>query len=161
MKEKHIQILGIFLSIIYAVFIVWLYAVEPKSLSEVGTKVTVTAGTYEIDKAKFDEGLRLFRADNFPVSRDFFAQADPEKRDAKTQFYIAYSFYRQGFGKTYNDDALFKQGLEQLSRVDPNFKSDNPDLKMKTPAELKNEFTEGLQFTPDDLNPLKVFRERK
>lgn len=161
MKEKHIQILGAILSIIYAVFIVWLYALEPKTISEVATKATVTIGTYEIDKAKFDEGLRLFRAENFPAARDFFNQADPEKRDAKTQFYIAYSFYRQGFGKTYNDDALFKQGLEQLNRVDPNFKSDDPDLKMKTSAELKNEFTEGLQFTMDDLNPLKVLRERK
>jgi hypothetical protein len=118
-------------------------------------------GTYEIDKTKFDEGLRLFRAENYPASRDFFAQADAEKRDSKTQFYIAYSFYRQGFGKVYNDDALFKQGLEQLNRVDSNFKSDDADLKLKTPAELKNELTEGLQFTSADLNPLKVLRERK
>jgi hypothetical protein len=161
MKEKHLQILGIILSIIYAAFIVWLYAYEPKNLSEVATKATVTVGAYEIDKAKFDEGLRLFRAENYPASRDFFAQADVEKRDSKTQFYLAYSFYRQGFGKVYNDDALFKQGLEQLNRVDSNFKSDDADLKLKTPAELKNEFTEGLQFTSDDLNPLKVLRERK
>jgi hypothetical protein len=161
MKEKHLQILGIILSIIYAAFIVWLYAYEPKNLSEVATKATVTVGTYEIDKTKFDEGLRLFRAENYPASRDFFAQADAEKRDSKTQFYIAYSFYRQGFGKVYNDDALFKQGLEQLNRVDSNFKSDDADLKLKTPAELKNELTEGLQFTSADLNPLKVLRERK
>jgi hypothetical protein len=161
MKEKHIQILGIVLSIIYASLIVWLYAYEPKTLSEVATKATVTVGTYEIDKAKFDEGLRLFRAENYPVSRDVFNQADPEKRDSKVQFYIAYSFYRQGFGKVYNDDPLFKQGLEQLSRVDANFKSDDQDLKLKTPAELKNEFEQGLQLTVDDLNPLKVLRERK
>lgn len=161
MKEKHIQILGIVLSIIYAGFIVWLYAYEPKSLSEVATKATVTVGTYEIDKAKFDEGLRLFRAENYPASRDFFTQADVEKRDAKTQFYVAYSFYRQGFGKVYNDDALFKQGLEQLNKVDINFKSDDADLKLKTAAELKNELNEGLQLTADDFNPLKIVRERK
>jgi hypothetical protein len=161
MKETHIQISGIVLSIIYAAFIVWLYAYEPKTISEVATKATVTVGTYEIDKAKFDEGLRLFRAENYPASRDFFAQADGEKRDAKTQFYIAYSFYRQGFGKIYNDDGLFKQGLEQLTKVDQNFKSDDADLKLKTPAELKNEFNEGLQFTADDLNPLRLTRERK
>ncbi len=161
MKEKHIQIVGIILSIIYAGFIVWLYANEPKSLAEVATKATVTAGTYEIDKAKFDEGLRLFRAENYPVARDLLTQADVEKRDAKTQFYIAYSFYRQGFGKVYNDDALFKLGLDQLNKVDANFKSDDADLKLKTSAELKNEFNEGLQFSADDLNPLKVMRERK
>lgn len=161
MKEKYIQILGIVFSIIYVGFIIWLYALEPKTFTEVATKATITVGTYEIDKAKFDEGLKLFRAENYAVSRDFFNQADPEKRDPKTQFYIAYSFYRQGFGKVYNDDALFKQGLEQLPRVDQNFKSDDEDLKLKTPAELKNEFTEGLQFTSSDLNPLKVLRERK
>lgn len=161
MKEKHIQILGIVLSVFYAVLIVWLYANEPKTLTEVATKATVTVGTYEIDKAKFDEGLRLFRAENYVAARDFFTQADAEKKDSKTQFYIAYSFYRQGFGKTYNDDTLFKQGLEALNKVDPNFKSDDADLKMKTPAEIKNEFVEGLQFTVDDLNPLKVLRERK
>lgn len=161
MKEKHIQILGIVLSIIYAGFIVWLYALEPKNLSEVATKATVTVGAYEIDKAKFDEGWRLFRTENYVAARDFFNQADVEKRDSKVQFYIAYSFYRQGFGKVYNDDALFKQGLEQLARVDVNFKSDDADLKLKTPAELKNEFNEGLQFTSSDLNPLKVLKERK
>jgi len=41
------------------------------------------------------------------VARDFFQKADPENRDAKTQYYIAYSYYRQGWGKLYNDDALF------------------------------------------------------
>ena len=161
MKEKHIQIFGIILSIIYASFIFWIYAYEQKTISEVATKATVTVGTYEIDKAKFDEGLRLFRAENYPAARDFFNQSDVEKRDSKVQFYIAYSFYRQGFGKVYNDDALFKQGLEQLNRVEANFKSDDQDLKLKTSAELKNELNEGLQFTSSDLNPFKVLRERK
>ncbi len=161
MKEKQIQILGVVLSIIYTVLIVWLYANEPKTLSEVATKATVTVGTYEINKAKFDEGWRLFRAENYPAGRDFFNQADPEKRDSKTQFYIAYSYYRQGFGKVYNDDALFKQGLDALSRVEANFKIEDEDLKLKTPAELKNEFEQGLQITTDDFNPLKVLRERK
>ena len=161
MNEKRIQILGVSLSIIYAIFIVWLYAYEPKSLSEAVTKATVTVGAYQIDKAKFDEGLRLFRAENYPASRDFFNQSDPEKRDNNTQFYIAYSFYRQGFGKVYNDNNLFKQGLEQLNLVNPNFKSTDEELKLKTPAELKNEFNEGLKVTVEDFNPLKVLRERK
>lgn len=161
MKEKYIQVFGIVLAFIYAGFIIWLYAYEPKTLSEVATKATVSVGTYEIDKTKFDEGLRLFRAENYPAARDFFLQADPEKRDTNTQFYIAYSFYRQGFGKVYNDDALFKQGLEALNQVDPNFKTNDADLKLKTPAELKNELQQGLQFSAEDLNPLKIFRERK
>lgn len=175
MNERHIQILSIFLTAFYGIFIAWLYLVEPKSLDEVPTKAQATienvttktqvvVGTYEVDKAKFDEGWRAFRQDNFVVARDNFQRADTEKRDARTQFYIAYSFYRQGFGKFSSDDALFKQGLEQTNRVaalDKNFKSDDADLQMKTPAELKNEFEEGLRVTASDFNPLKVLRERK
>ena len=175
MKEKHIQTLGIFLTAFYAIFIAWLYLVEPKSLEElptkaqttienVTTKTQVAIGTYEADQAKFNEGLKAFRADNFIVARDNFEKADTEKRDAKTQFYIAYSFYRQGFGRVSNDDALFKQGLEQTNRVialDKNFKSDDANLQIKTPVELKNEFEEGLKVTVSDFNPLKVLRERK
>jgi len=153
----------------------WLYSVEPKSLEEVPakaqttienvtTKTQVAIGTYEIDRAKFNEGLSAFRQDNFLVARDNFGRADTERRDAKTQFYIAYSFYRQGFGRISNDDALFKQGLEQINRVialDGNFKSDDANLQIKTPVELKNEFEEGLKLTAGDFNPLKIMRERK
>ncbi len=175
MNEKHIQILSIFLTAFCTLFIAWLYWVEPKSLEEVPakaqttienvtTKTQVAIGAYEIDQANFDEGLRAFRQDNFIVARDNFERADTEKRDARTQFYIAYSFYRQGFGKLSNDDALFKQGLEQTNRVialDKNFKSDDTNLQLKTPVELKNEFEEGLQITAGDFNPFKVLRERK
>ncbi len=175
MKEKHIQLSGIILTVVYGVFIVWLYWAEPKNLAEVTTKAQMTIenvatkgqiviGTYEVDKAKFAEGLNAFRQDNFIVARDNFEKADPERRDAKTQFYIAYSFYRQGFGKVYNDDELFKKGLEEIEKtivLDKNFKSDDNDLKLKTPVELKNEFEEGLKVTASDFNPFKVLRERK
>lgn len=174
-KERHIQILGITLAAFYAIFILWVYWVEPKSLEEVPgkaqesienvtTKTQVAIGTYEIDRAKFNEGLAAFRQDNFIVARDSFQKADPEKRHARTQFYIAYSFYRQGFGRVSNDDALFKQGLEQMNRVialDRNFKSDDANLQLKTPVELVNEFEEGLKVTASDFNPFKVLRERK
>lgn len=164
MKEKYIQIFSIFFSAIYFAGIIWLYANEPKTFQEAATKATVTAGTYEVDRAKFDEGLKLFRQDNFVAARDAFEKSDPEKRDARVQFYIAYSFYRQGWGRVSNDDALFKQGLDEVERVitlDPNFRSNDADLKMKLPVELKNELEQGLQITPEDFNPLKVFRERK
>jgi hypothetical protein len=175
MNEKHTQILGIFLATFFAFFIAWLYIAEPKSLDElpakaqttienVTTKTQVAIGTYEVDKAKYDEGLKAFRADNFIAARDNFNRADTEKRDAKTQFYIAYSLYRQGFGRVSNDDALFKQGLEQVNRVialDANYKSDDANLQLKTPVELKNEFEEGLKVTAGDFNPFKVLRERK
>ena len=175
MKENHIQFLGIAVTAIYFLFIVFLYVSEPKNISEIPTnavstiqnaanKGQVIIGTYQIDQAKFDAGLQAFRQDNFVVARDNFERSDPEKYDAKTQFYIAYSFYRQGWGRVSNDDALFKQGLEVVDRVialNPEFKSADDDLKIKTPAELKNEFEEGLKISAGDFNPLKVFRERK
>lgn len=175
MNEKYIQISGVFLAAFYALFIVWIYSVEPKSLEELpskaqttienaATKAQVITNTYEVDRQKFSDGLQAFRQDNFIVARDNFLRADPERRDAKTQFYIAYSYYRQGFGKVYNDDELFKKGLIEVDKVvaiDKNFKSDDNDLKMKTPVELKNEFEEGLKVSAADFNPFKVLRERK
>lgn len=164
MQLKIIQIAGITLTLLYAVFVVWLYANQPKSIAEIPTKATVAVGTYEIDAAKFNEGLRLFRAENYRAARDVFAQADPEKRDARTQFYTAYSFYREGWGRFYNNDDLFRQGLavtNLVTNLNADFKSDDADLKLRTPAELKAELEQGLEFTMDDLNPLKIARERK
>ena len=175
MKEKYIQILGVALTLVYGVFIIFLYAAEPRSLGEVtskakttienaATKGQVVIGTYEINKAEFDRGVQAFRQNNFVAGRDAFEKADPEKRDPATQFYIAYSYYRQGWGRVSNDDALFKQSLEALERVrilDPNFRSADQDLQLRTPAELQHELEDGMKVTADDFNPLKVFRERK
>ena len=175
MNEKYIQILGVALTLLYGTFVVFLYAAEPRSLEEISTKARSTVesavtkgqvmtGTYEIDGAKFNDGLQAFRRDNFIAARDSFSRADPEKRDAKTQFYIAYSFYRQGWGRVSNDDALFKQALESVERVsaiDPNFRSDDANLQLRTPAELRNELEEGMKITADDFNPLRLVRERK
>lgn len=175
MNEKYIQIIGLAITAVYGVFVAFLYAAEPRSLEEITikakstvenvvTKGQVMAGTYEIDQVKFDEGLRAFRQDNFIAARDSFERADPEKRDPKTQFYIAYSFYRQGWGRVSNDDALFKQSLTTLERVsmlNPDFRSDDRDLQLRTAAELRNELNEGLQVTADDFNPLRLVRERK
>lgn len=175
MKKKSIQIVSILLVAVYGLFVAWLYWAEPKSLGEVSvkaketvenvtTKGQIIVGTYEVDPAKFNEGLQAFRADNFVLARDAFSKADTERRDAKTQYYIAYSFYRQGFGRVSNDDELFKKGLEQTNfviQLDKNFKSTDENLKLQNPIELKNELEEGLKVTASDFNPMKVLRERK
>lgn len=175
MNEKYIQMTGLALVVIYGTFVVFLYAAEPRSIEEITikakstvesavTKGQVMTGTYEIDQAKFNEGLRSFRQDNFIAARDSFDKADPEKRDPRTQFYVAYSFYRQGWGRVSNDDALFRQALEPAERVsllDRNFRSDDPSLQLRTAAELKNELEEGMRVTADDFNPLRLVRERK
>ena len=175
MKVKYIQIFSLILVAFYGLFVAWLYWAEPKSLGEfsvkaketvenVTTKGQVVIGTYEVDEAKFNEGLQAFRADNFVLARDLFSKADTERRDAKTQYYIAYSFYRQGWGRVSNDDELFKKGLEQTDfviQLDKNFKASDDNLKLQNPVELKNELEEGLKVTAADFNPLKVLRERK
>ncbi len=175
MKEKYIQILGLAMIFAYGAFVVFLYAAEPRSLEEITikakatvenavTKGQVMTGTYEVDKAKFADGLQAFRQENFIAARDSFEKADPEKRDARTQFYVAYSFYRQGWGRVSNDDALFKRGIEIVDRVnivDPNFRSDDADLKLRTPAELRNELEQGMVVTADDFNPFRLANERK
>jgi hypothetical protein len=164
MKEMHIHILSIALTITGCMFITFLYTTEPRSLAEVATKGAVALGTYEIDKVEFGSGIASFRKDEFSAARAAFNRADPERRDANTQFYVAYSFYRQGWGRLYNDNTLFTAGIEAINRVmaiDPNFRTTDASLAIRTPAELKNEFDEGLKITPSDLNPLKLTRERK
>lgn len=176
MKTKHFQIIGIVLSTLFGGFIVFLYATAPKSLEELTRKASaavsktintgeVLTGTYQIDEKKFQSGLNYFRANDFPSSRALFDEADPEKRDGKTQFYIAYSYYRQGWGRFSNDDGLFKKGVEPAKRAQEllggGFVSDDADLKLKTPAALLNELEEGLRITSDDFNPLRAMDERK
>lgn len=153
-------------TLIYAALVVWLYATAPRSVADVTARASVAVGTYEIDRARFDAGRDLFLREQYAAARDEWGRADPAQRDARTQFYIAYSFYRQGWGRVYNDDVLFRQGLEAADRAialstDAPLLIDDADLKIHSAAELKAELASGLEQTADDLNPLKVFRERK
>jgi len=166
MRQRLIQWLGIAWTLTYAALVVWLYAAAPQSVAEVATQASVAAGTYEVDRARFDAGRELFLREQYRAARGEWERADPARRDARTQFYVAYSFYREGWGRVYNDDALFRQGLEaadlaiSLSGGAP-LAVEDPELKIKTAAELKAELEGGLERTSDDFNPLKVFRERK
>ena len=164
MNEKTIQILSVLMVLAFGGLIVWIYAKQPQNLREAVSKAAVSTGTYGIDDAEFKRGVDLFRQDNFPGARESFAKADPEKHDARVQFYAAYSFYRQGFGRVYDDDTLFKQGLERVNFViaaNPEFRVDDDNLKMKTPQELKSELEKGLEITLEDFDPRKLTRERK
>ncbi len=166
MRHRLIQSAGVAWTLLYAAFVVWLYAAAPQSMADVRTQASVAAGTYEVDRARFDAGRELFLREQYAAARAEWERADPARRDARTQFYVAYSFYRQGWGRVYSDDALFRQGLEaaeraaSLSAGEPLIVED-PELKIHTPAELKAELQSGLERTAEDFNPLKVFRERK
>jgi hypothetical protein len=166
MRHRLIQWVGIAWTLLYAALVVWLYAAAPQSIAEVRTQASVAAGTYEIDRARFDAGRELFLREQYRAARGEWERADPARRDARTQFYVAYSFYREGWGRVYNDDALFRQGLDAvnlalgLSSGAP-LTVEDAELKLHTAAELKAELEQGLERTADDFNPLKVFRERK
>jgi hypothetical protein len=108
----------------------------------------------------------LFRADNFEAARTAFDRSDPAKRDSRVQFYVAYSYYRQGWGRLWNDDALFRKGLEALDRAvkaDPSGRVavDDSNLTMRTSDELRAELDEGIRRDTADYNPLRVIRKRK
>ena len=165
MRQRIVQIIGLVISVTYAAFIIWLYATEPRTFREVATGASVAAGTYQVDQEKFNAGLALFRREQFRAARDEWQRADPAQSDPRTQFYIAYAFYREGWGRVYNDDYLFKQGLERANLVttlSPQpFSVDDPDLQMRTAAELKAELEQGSERSWEDVNPLKVLRKRK
>ena len=166
MQPRFIQIAGIIWTVVYAGVIVWLYATEPRSFKEVATNSQVAAGVYEVNQEKFNNGLTLFRRDQFRAARDEWWGADPAQRDPRTQFYIGYAYYREGWGRVYYDNALFKQGIEAVNRaisLAPNgtLVIDDPNLQMRSAAELKAELEQGTETSWKDLNPLKLFRQRK
>ncbi len=163
------------MSFFFGLFIVFIYLAAPSTIGEIPSKAASTVenvvtkgqvitGTYEIDQKLYAEGIAAFRQQNYPLARDLLMRSDPEERDANVQFYIAYSFYRQGWGRISNDDALFTQGIAAADRaraIAPDLRSADTDLQLRTPAELRAEMEEGLKVTADDFNPLRVFRERK
>src|SRR4051794_15826469 len=111
MPRPLIQVLGIASTIAYASLIVWLYATAPRSLAEVRTGAAVAAGVYQVDEARFHAALDLFHRGQWAAARDEWGRADPAQRDPRTQFYVAYAFYREGWGRLHSDDVLFRQGL--------------------------------------------------
>jgi hypothetical protein len=161
-----IRLAGLLMSLVYAAVIVWLYAAQPQTHAEALGGLAATVGAYRIDRQAFGDGLRFFRADQFREARLAFDRADPARRDAPTQFYIAYTYYREGWGRLSSDDELFKLGLDAVDRAlaaapDGRLVVDDESLGMKTGEELKAELERGLRRDPSDFNPLRVFRPRK
>ena len=166
MRESTLRALGLALVTAYSIVIAWLYVRQPQTVAEMTGAMTASIGAYRIDEAAFADGLRLFRAGQFEASRLAFDRADRAHQDPRTQFYIAYSYYRQGWGRVYNDDELFQRGLEAVERAiaaapHGRVAVDDPDLQMRSADELKAELQAGIRRDASDLNPLKVFRQRK
>ena len=166
MKHAALRAAGLVLSLAYGGFIAWVYAHQPKTVAELKGGIASTVGAYEIDRNSFNQGLQFFRNDRFEEARAALGRADPARRDPTTQFYIAYSYYRQGWGRMFSDDALFKKGLEAVDyaiSLTPNGRLDVNDqsLDLRTADELRAELQRGLTKDASDLNPMRVLEKRK
>jgi len=157
---------GLTVTIAYAVLVAWLFSNQPQTVSQITGGLAATIGGYTVNEQAFADGLRFFRNDQFVEARMAFGRADPALRDARTQFYVAYSYYRQGWGRLYHDDALYAEGLEAIERTvalapDGRLSIDDKDLRIHTVEELKAELEAGRRRDASDLNPMRIFRERK
>lgn len=166
MREDAVRGGGLFLSLAYAALIAWTYIQQPGTVAQMTGGLASSVGAYRIDPQAFADGLEFFRRGRFVEARAAFGRADPASRDATTQFYIGYSYYRQGWGRLYSDDRLFAEGLKHVElaiSLAPGGRIvvDDPDLKLRTADELRAELQEGLRRDASDLNPLRVLRERK
>ncbi len=166
MRESVVRGVGLGAALVYAVLIVWIYTRQPATLAQIRGGMSASIGAYQVNSQAFAEGLTFFRADRFVEARAAFQRADPAERDAVTQFYIAYTYYRQGWHRMYSDDELFAEGLkvaEKAVALDPEQKvSVNAvGLQLRTPLELRAELEAGLKQEPSDFNPLRLFGDRK
>jgi hypothetical protein len=160
-----IRVAGLATTGLYATFIAWVYAVQPRTLREVRGGVAASIGAYRIDAVAFEEALRYFRSDRFAEARRAFERADPAQRDARTQYYIAYAFLREGWGRVYADDALYRQAQVALQRAlaasaDGVVRVDDPDLTLKSSDEMAEALARGLRRDASDLNPLSMLEKR-
>ena len=166
MNESLVRGTGLVASLAYAAIAIWLYTTQPQTAAQVSGGLAAIVGAYHVDKQAFDDGLRFFRSDQFVEARSAFARSDHEARDATTQFYVAYSYYREGWGRVYNDDALFAKGIEAVDKAiaaapGGRLVVEDKNLQMHSADELRAELQRGVTREAADYNPLKIFRSRK
>lgn len=166
MSATVVRALGLLGTSVYAAFVVWLYVERPRSVDEVTGGVASAMGLYQVDRDQLELGRAAFRADRFRDARAAFGRADPARRDPVTQFYVAYSFYREGWGRFYNEDALFRQALAALDHAvsltpDQRVRVDDPELGLADSDALRLELQHGLTVEMQDFNPLRALRKRQ
>jgi tetratricopeptide (TPR) repeat protein len=166
MQDRSVRVFGLVLTMCYATFIVWLYIRQPQTFAQVTGGLTATVGAYRINQQAFADGMALFHRDQLDAARAAFERADPAELDARTQFYIAYSYYRSGWGRVYQDNKLFEQGLAHVDKaiaLAPGHRLvvDDPQISMHSADELRAELVGGLRVEASDFNPMRVFKHRK
>lgn len=162
-RESAIRTAGLLLSVLYASVLGWMYAHQPQSGAQVTGGLASLVHAYHIDQQAFDDGASFFHREQFDAARAAFSRADPAERDPRTQFYVAYTCYRQGWGRLSNDRALYEQGLKAVDRAIASAPGgrvivDDPQLSLHSADELRAELVQGIA-TP--VHPLRVFSPRK
>ncbi|HEX5474132.1 MAG TPA: hypothetical protein VFX12_05655 [Vicinamibacterales bacterium] len=163
MRHSVVRGAGLLLTIAYASAIGWIYARQPTSAAQVSGGLASLIHAYHVDPQAFDDGVRFFHQDQFEPARAALARADPAQRDARTQFYIAYTFYRQGWGRVHTDAALYQQGLQAIDRAIASAPGgrvivDDPQIQMHSGDELRAELARGITHP---IHPLDLFGTRK
>jgi tetratricopeptide (TPR) repeat protein len=166
MRDTVTRATGLIVAVAYSVALAWLFAAQPPTIQEALGGIAAEVGIYAVDAQAFEDGLTHFRADRFSAARTAFARADPARRDARTQFYIAYSLYREGWHRSHSNDALYKQGLETVERAialapSGRLVAADANLKMQSAEELKAELERGLRIDSSDFNPMRLLEPRK
>src|SRR5512141_343177 len=151
-----VRIAGLAASTAYAAFVVWMYVTQPQTVAQVTGGIAAGIGVYTVDAQAAADGMAFFRRDAFAEARAAFLRADPAQRDARTQFYIAYTYYREGWGRLYNDDTLFRQGIEAVDRAialapDHRVVVNDGELGMHSADELKAELERGVTRDASDF----------
>ena len=165
-REQIVRGAGLAIAIAYASAIGWTYVRQPQTVAQVTGGLAAGVGAYRTDEQAFADGLAFFKKDQFVEARAAFARADPAEQDARTQFYMAYSYYRQGWGRLYSDDELFREGLKRVDLAITLASAgrlvvEDTDLQMHSADELRAELEAGLRRDASDFNPLRVVRPRK
>jgi len=165
MRDSLIRGVGLTASVCGFAGIVWVYAHQPQTFAEATGALTATVGAYRVDQQSFDDGLRFFNGDNFPAARLAFDRADPAHQDPRAQFYIAYSFYREGWGRMYVNPELYRRGLDAVNRASAaaprgRVVVDDASLAMHSGDELKAELESGLA-APTEMNPIAIVRRHR
>ena len=165
MRDSMIRTIGLMLAVCGFAAIVWVYSRQPQTLAEATGALTATVGAYRIDEQAFGDGLRFFHGDQFGAARLAFERADPAHQEPRTQFYIAYSYYREGWGRMYVDKDLFARGLEAVNRAiaaapHGRIVVDDARVEMRSADELKAELEAGLQASTE-MNPITIVRRHR
>jgi hypothetical protein len=165
-RDSSVRLAGLVIVGAYASLIGWLFVARPSTVTEAVGGVAAGFGLYAVDPQAFADGLAYFRNDQFVEARAALSRADPAIRDAQTQFYVAYSFYRQGWHRSHRDDELYRQGLLAIERAialapGRRLLVRDPALQMHSADELKAELEAGLRLDVSDFNPLRAFDRRK